>query len=438
MATKHRDAASLIRALLMGQASAPSPNAIAKILVGGGHNYNQNSLVQALGASNTAPKITGYAPGMRRGESVIGPNGQVLGLGPSNDTVAPPVMGSAKHPGMGLKGLNLAARAAIASQYDPVIGTLSNQIGITKNEAQHARHQIRRQGNRAVGDLSFLYGNLGRDVRRTKRYEDRNYRRDIRHTKESYRDLHKAVNADYSTSIGETAKELQRLGIDPSVALQGAARDQAAFNAQNTTSRKNRVLNQRESRRDYNHMMKEMRHDVIATGLSAIGQSKTQTRSALSDLANTLADNLFKLRSQRAAVQGQEAAAYANQRASLIAARGQARGNALDRKIKKAQLAKLLGLLPSGASGSGFTATDPVGKGLDFLAANTGKVQHADALANILQYVTGGAGPGQTVPFDKHNYGAIWDAMVKTGKRHGWTQADMNYLQRALQISLGV
>jgi len=401
---------------------------IAKILTGQKISgpASKNSLLINLSTPIAAPIV----PQQSASAAQYG-----IGQDPSTGKpFAPPVMSGVKHPG---GKLGLAAQAAIAAQYDPAINAIASQIGTTQNEAAKARHQIKRQGQRAVGDLSVLYGDLAHDVKRTTRREDRGYRRDIRSTRQSYRDLGREVNTNYSTSMGSTAKELERLGLDPSVALAGAARDQAFLNSQQAADRRRAVGNQRESRRGFNAMMDQVRADTVATGLSQIGQSKTATRTALANLANTLADNLFKLRSQQATLQGQRLAAVLKAQASKSTV------DPLDRKIKKAQLAKLLSTIPGMPGYAPSTGNDPyastgIGKGLAWIAEQGGAIQHPVRIDNMLQYLTAGAGPGRTIPWDKHNYGQIWNAVVKTGKRHGWTQNDINAMQRAIQISLGL
>lgn len=450
-----RSSNKLIRQLLTGQpvtvGGGGSNKAVNFLLdVSGKQSGQHTGIGGGLGglATTTPQHIAGptsYAPGMRRQESVIGPNGQVLGLGPTTDPVAPPVMSGAKHPGMSMKHLGQLAQAAIAAQYDPVISALASQAGSTTAQAHKASRQVRRQGNRAVGDLAYLYGNLGREAGRAKRQSNRQYHQDIQGTRRSYHQLGHEVNTDYSTNMGSTAKELQRLGIDPSVALQGSARDQAFLNAQRANERQSTIGHMRQDKHDFGRMLGQARRDIVATGIANIGQSKSATRTALANIATNLADNLAKINMQSAQVKGQEAAAQANQRIATIQARSTARtaraNNRLDRQYKKAQIAKLLGLTGSGpTAGNDYTSTG-VGKGLAFLEANSNKVQHPAALANILQYITTGSGPGKQTPWDKANWNGpngIWAHLVTTGKRLGWTQADMNYLQRAAELALGL
>lgn len=423
MSRRRSSAATLIRQILTGQHVTTGPSSTSKGIDGG------------LASLISAPIVNAYAPGMRRGESVIGPSGHPLGLGPPQDVIAPPVMAGGKYPTSG-RNLNQMARAAIAAQYNPVIGAVESSISRTQSQADKAKHQIRRQGNRAVGDLAFLYGNLGREAGRARRQSNRGYRHEINQTRQSYHELGKETNTDYSTSMGSTAKELQRLGIDPSTALQGAARDQAFLNAQRATERHTTIANERDAKRQFSNLLGQARRDIIATGVASIGQSKSQTQAALASIANNLADNLSKLQMQQAQISGQKAAALASSRMSIAASRQKNRSAVLSNKIKEAQLAKLLGLGTGGTSAT--PATDAIGKGLDFLQTNSAKIQHPAQLANILQYITGGSGPGQQTAFDKPDYPQIWQHLIKTGKRHGWTQADMNYLQRAVQIALGI
>jgi hypothetical protein len=443
MGSRKHSVNAAIKALLTGQAgshSTPGGIGLSSLLwPGPGRGTSIDT--------STAPKITGYAPGMRRDSSVLDPStGKVLGLGPN--TEAPPALSATtRHPvgsGVTLGDLNKAAMAAISAQYDPAIGTVTNQIHHTKHEGRKEKRQIKERGNRAVGDLSILYGKLGRYTRREQGRQNKAYKRDIKNTRQNYRNLARQTASDFDTTAGSTAAELKRLGIDPATALQGAAQDRAFMKAENQRSRATKIQDTRSAKRGTNILMNRLHNDVLGTGLAAVGQSKAQTEAGLQEAARQIADQVFQLRMQRSSLQGQEAGALAGQRANFLqqkytskAAKQAAR---LDNQIKQAQLAKLLGLIPGGGSSTSLP-TDPVGKGLAYIESNAAGLPHVAGLENILQYVTGGSGPGQTTLWDNKNYSGpegIWSHLVKTGQRHNWTQKEMKVLQRAVQIALGI
>jgi len=361
---------------------------------------------------------------------------------------APPVLsGTTKHPvgsGVTLKDINKAAIAAIGAQYDPAIGQIGSEIAHTKHEGHKEKQQIKKRGNRAVGDLSILYGSLGRYNKRQQGKEAHRGHLRLQRTKQAYGDLNKQISENFDTNTGATAKELQRLGIDPSVALQGAAKDRAFAASRTAQDRAAQIQNTKGDNRSFNQMLKRIHSDILTSGLGAIGQSKAQTEAGLQDVAKQIADQVFQLRMQGNTLSAQKSAALASQHASMLGqrytSRQQRRAARLDNQYKEAQIAHLLGVGggSGGVGGAAAAPTDSVGKGLAFLERNAANLQNPGGLENILEYVTGGAGHGQKTPWDKKNYPQIWDALVKTGARHGWTMSDMKYLQRAVQIALGI
>lgn len=448
---RRRDVASTIRALLTGQTTSNNSGAVRDFLLGNTSKYSNTfgGGLEGL-ATSTAPKITGYAPGMRRGSSVLDPStGKVLGLGPNIE--APPTFsGTSNHPtsshkvgsGVTLGDLNKAAIAAISAQYDPAIGTITNQIHHTKHAGNKEQRQIKRRGNRAVGDLSILYGRLGRYTKRVQHRQNNAYKRDIKGTRRNYHDLQQQTASDFNATAGSTAAELKHLGIDPSVALQGAAQDRAFVNAENRRDRRNQVQNIKSSKHGTNIMMNRLHNDVLASGLAAVGQSKAQTEAGLQEAARQIADQMFQLRMQRSSLQGQEAGALAGQRANFLqqkytskAAKQAAR---LDNLYKRAQIAHLMG--QGAGTASSVDITGNLGKGLNFLEKNP--TAHTAGLENLLEYVTGGHNfkdsSKTSYQWRKEDINPIWAAMQRTGARHKWSTQEMNYLRRALEISLGL
>jgi hypothetical protein len=241
-----------------------------------------------------------------------------FGLQPSQTPAAPNVVGQSKH---GTNALQQAAIAALTSQFDPVLGQINNAMGTLRGQAAADRTSTTNRGNRAEGDLATLYGRLRQYAGNTQRVQDQDYRAGVRQTRKSFNALGGQIKQDLSSSGGGVASELKRMGIDPSIALAGAAQDAAFSRSMVREDRANQVSNTRASRREYDAGMGRMKNDIIATGNAAIGGARAQTNAGIQDINRQLSTNILQLQMQKAQTLGQRAAALSQYKLSQLQAK---------------------------------------------------------------------------------------------------------------------
>lgn len=256
-------------------------------------------------------------------------------------TMAPNVAGQAKH---GQGDLQKAAIAALTAQFGPVLGSLNNAMATLRGQAATDTANTTARGNRAEGDVATLYSRLGKYAGNTQRVQDTDYRQGVRQTNKSFNALGNQINADLRESGGGVASELKRMGIDPSVALAGAAKDATFSRSMVREDRANQVGNTRASKREYDAGMGRMKNDIIATGNAAVGTQRSQTNAALEDINRQLSSGILQLQMQKAQTLGQKAAAVAQYKLSQLQAKqaGKDPMAHLNLLLKQAQLTKLL------------------------------------------------------------------------------------------------
>lgn len=441
-------------------------NPLVQGLAGNGSPPNLSAMYRQRGAINTNPFLQGLVgsggAGAPYGTQKFGLND--FGLtphGPDSSTTvnkAPNVAGASKHP----TNLQQAALAAITGQYAPVLGALADEAGQLRGQAGRDRRYTRRQGNRAEGDLATLYSRLRQYAGNTQNAQDADYRHGVRETNRNFNSLRRGISKDLAASGGGVASELTRMGIDPSVALAGAARDAAFNRGLANTDRVSQVSNSRASRREYDAGMGRMKNDIIATGNAAIGTQRTQTRAALQDIAKQLSSGLMQVNMQRAQTLGQRAAALGQLKLSQIQAKQAANNptSVIDMLMKRAQLAKILAETknigqPSSSSAStkvptGMAAAINYIQGLPQFqgGANWGGLKGNELiklLENTQAQGSQAIPPQGMAPWDPKQYGDVLKYLTTQltgakGPRGGllYNKADQTAAQNALMIALGM
>lgn len=451
-----------------GNGTALGPSQLIKSLFG--VKTAQPSTLQNLLVGSILSQAHGGNAGAISANSLLPNNGSSnrvgFGLSDFGKTYQPPaapsVVGAAKHASG--NALRQAAINAITSQYGPVLGALNNEQGALQSQAAKDRADTQNRGNRAEGDVATLYGRLRQYAANTQRVQDQDYGQGIKQTKKNFNQLAGQISKDLRSSGGGIAADLQRMGIDPSVALAGASQDAAFSRSMAREDRTNQVTNQRSSRREYDAGMGRMKNDIIATGNAAVGTQRSQTNAALQDISRQLSTNLMQLQMQRATTLGQRAAALAQYKLSQLQSKAAANDPAkqLDLLMKQAQLAKtikqtkLLGQPGGGKS----TPQSGVDSALAYLAklyptntqanwSQTKNQQLSSILEDLAQQgsttMPGKDSAGNQIPtWNKNTYGDdvnyLWKLLAGVKGPKGnpmYGQADKNAIRQAVMIALG-
>lgn len=371
---------------------------------------------------------------------------------------APNVVGQSRHGGN--NALQQAAIAALTAQFGPVLGQINNAMGTLRGQAAKDRTDATNRGNRAEGDVATLYSRLRQYAGNTQHAQDRDYRSGIRQTRRDFGALGGQIKNDLSTSGGGVASELQRMGIDPSVALGGAAKDAVFSRSMAREDRANQVSNSRASQREYDAGMGRMKNDIIATGNAAVGSQRSQTNAALSDINHQLSAGILQLQMQRAQTLGQRAAALSQYKLAQIQTKqaGKDPMAHLNLLLKQTQLAKALKDLnnPAGNSAADKAPTKGVGGALAYLqktypTTNAGwSTQKRTQLSSMLEALVSNAAKNQPstsngAPWDKNQEGDLLQELYKNmagikGPKGNlmYGATDRNAMQQALLIALGM